>query len=59
MCQGNAVRQLALFHHAPGHTDAIMDKIAATYSDRGSKVGLVVVVAQEGMTLTIGGGERA
>ena len=55
ICQGLDVRRLALFHHAPGHTDAIMDKIAATYSERGSRVGVDVVVAQEGMTLSIGG----
>ncbi len=55
ICKDIGVRRLVLFHHAPGHTDAIMDKVAATYAEKGRQVGLDVVVAQEGMTLTIGG----
>lgn len=56
LCQGIDIRRLVLFHHAPGHTDAIMDKIAATYADKGRGVGLDVLVAQEGLTLSIGEG---
>jgi phosphoribosyl 1,2-cyclic phosphodiesterase len=57
ICSGIAVRRLALFHHAPGHNDEIMDKIAATYAERGRAIGIDVVTAREGMTLRIGAGE--
>jgi len=52
ICRDIDVRRLVLFHHAPGHNDELMDKIAATYLERGRAVGLDVVTAREGMTLT-------
>ncbi len=57
ICRDIDVRRLVLFHHAPGHNDEIMDKIEATYQERGRAVGLDVVAAREGMTLTASGGD--
>jgi phosphoribosyl 1,2-cyclic phosphodiesterase len=54
LCSGAGVRRLALFHHAPNHTDAIMDEVARTYAERGRNVGVEVVTAREGLTLAIG-----
>lgn len=54
ICTGIDVRRLVLFHHAPAHTDVMMDEIAATYRERGAAVGLDVVTSREHMTLAIG-----
>jgi phosphoribosyl 1,2-cyclic phosphodiesterase len=51
---GNDVRQLVLYHHAPGHSDDVMDQVAATYRARGAELGVEVVTAREGMVLPIG-----
>ncbi|HWN69824.1 MAG TPA: MBL fold metallo-hydrolase [Haliangium sp.] len=56
LCTGIGVRRLVLFHHAPAHTDEIMDRIDETYRERGAAAGLEVVTARERMTLPIGGG---
>jgi phosphoribosyl 1,2-cyclic phosphodiesterase len=56
ICKGLGITRVALFHHAPGHTDSMMDEIGATYAELGRQAGLDVVVAQEGMTLKVGGG---
>ena len=48
------VRQLVLYHHAPGHDDATMDAIEETYRAKGDEVGVQVVVARENMTLQVG-----
>jgi phosphoribosyl 1,2-cyclic phosphodiesterase len=54
LCTGIGVRSLVLFHHAPSHTDEIMDGIDATYRERGAAAGIEVVTARERMTLPIG-----
>jgi phosphoribosyl 1,2-cyclic phosphodiesterase len=54
LVQGIGVRRLVLFHHAPSHTDKIMDEIEDTYRARGAALGVQVVVARETMTLAIG-----
>lgn len=54
LCTGIGVRCLVLFHHAPAHTDEIMDDIAATYRARGALAGIEVVTAREHMTLAVG-----
>lgn len=54
LCTGIGVRCLVLFHHAPAHTDEIMDGIAETYRARGAAAGIEVVTARERMTLTVG-----
>jgi phosphoribosyl 1,2-cyclic phosphodiesterase len=56
ICAQAGVRRLMLYHHAPSHSDDLMDQIAATYRDRGAKAGLDVLTAREGMTIAIGGG---
>jgi phosphoribosyl 1,2-cyclic phosphodiesterase len=58
ICRGLGVRRLVLFHHAPGHSDEMMDRIAVTYSARGRAVGIEVVVAKEGMVLSVGEGDE-
>jgi phosphoribosyl 1,2-cyclic phosphodiesterase len=55
LCTGIGVRRLVLFHHAPAHTDEIMDRISETYGERGAAAGIEVVTARERMTLPIGG----
>jgi phosphoribosyl 1,2-cyclic phosphodiesterase len=54
LCTGIGVRSLVLFHHAPAHTDDIMDGIAETYRERGAHAGVEVVTAREGLTLAVG-----
>jgi len=50
---GNDVRCLVLYHHAPSHSDDVMDQVAVTYRDRGAQVGVDVVTAREGLVLPI------
>jgi len=59
MCAGIGVRCVVLFHHAPNHTDAMMDEIDATYRARGAALGLEVVTAREGLVLPMGPGRCA
>jgi phosphoribosyl 1,2-cyclic phosphodiesterase len=59
LCTGIGVRCLVLYHHAPAHTDEIMDQIAETYRERGAAAGIDVVTARERMTLGIGQGAGA
>jgi phosphoribosyl 1,2-cyclic phosphodiesterase len=54
LVDGNGVRRLVLYHHAPGHSDDQMDAIAATYQSRGEALGIDVVTARESMTLAVG-----
>ncbi|MEM9487605.1 MAG: MBL fold metallo-hydrolase [Myxococcota bacterium] len=54
VCVGNDVRRVVLYHHAPAHTDAIMDEIAVTYRERGAAMNLDVITARERLTLAIG-----
>jgi phosphoribosyl 1,2-cyclic phosphodiesterase len=51
---GIGVRRLVLYHHAPSHTDRMMDAIEDTYRQKGHRAGIQVVVARERMTLQIG-----
>ncbi|HVV85464.1 MAG TPA: MBL fold metallo-hydrolase [Kofleriaceae bacterium] len=51
---GNGVRRLILYHHAPSHTDDMMDEIAARYRALGAERGVDVVTACEGMVLGVG-----
>jgi phosphoribosyl 1,2-cyclic phosphodiesterase len=60
VCQEAGCRRLVLYHHAPSHTDEMMDKIAADYQAKGKARGIDVQTAFEGMTLEVGpGGEPA
>lgn len=54
ICAGIDVRCLVLFHHAPSHTDAMMDEIGVRFRKRGQQVGLEVVTSFEKMSLGIG-----
>jgi len=54
ICQLAKVRRLVLYHHAPAHTDDMMDKVAAEYLAKGANVGVEVLTSFEGMTLPIG-----
>ena len=54
MVDGIGVRRLVLYHHAPSHTDRMMDGIEDTYRLKGHRAGIQVVVARERMTLQIG-----
>jgi phosphoribosyl 1,2-cyclic phosphodiesterase len=56
VCQEAGCRQLVLYHHAPSHTDEMMDKIAAEYAAKGKARGIDVQTAYEGMTLEVGPG---
>ncbi|MSQ84595.1 MAG: MBL fold metallo-hydrolase [Myxococcales bacterium] len=54
LLHGQGVRRLVLFHHAPNHTDAMMDEIDAQYRHKGEQLGIEVVTAREGLALPIG-----
>lgn len=54
LIDGIGVRRLVLYHHAPSHTDRMMDAIEDTYRLRGHRAGVQVIVARERMTLQIG-----
>lgn len=48
------VKQLALFHHDPLHGDDVIDRIAECARAAGDSMGVRVVAAREGLTLSIG-----
>ena len=48
------MRRLVLYHHAPGHSDKVMDSMEDTYRRKGNDLGIQVVVARERMTLQVG-----
>ena len=54
ICAGIDVRRLVLYHHAPSHSDDVMDEIAETYRERGAAQGIEVITAREHLTLPIG-----
>jgi phosphoribosyl 1,2-cyclic phosphodiesterase len=54
ICAEASVRRLVLYHHAPSHTDDMMDKVAADYLRKGEARGIEVLTSFEGMTLPIG-----
>ncbi len=55
ICVEAGVRRLVLYHHAPGHGDDLMDKIAKEYAEKGEALGIEVVTSFEGMAMVIGG----
>ena len=54
ICVEANVRRLVLYHHAPSHGDAQMDRVAAEYLAKGAQENLEVLTSFEGMTLPIG-----
>jgi len=54
ICKEAGIRRLVLYHHAPSHTDEMMDRIAADYLAKGATMGIEVLTSYEGMTLPIG-----
>ncbi len=58
ICTGIDIRRLVLYHHAPSHTDDIMDDIAARYRDKGARLGLDVITARERLELHVGGSTK-
>ncbi len=54
ICDGIGVRRLVLYHHAPAHTDDIMDRTGEHYREQGKALGIEVEVARERQTLDIG-----
>lgn len=58
VCRKAGARRLILFHHAPSHTDEMMDEIGERYRAKGEAVGLEVVTAYEGLTLPAAPGGR-
>jgi phosphoribosyl 1,2-cyclic phosphodiesterase len=54
LCAEAQVRRLILYHHAPSHDDALMDRMAADYKRRGAERGIDVVTSAEGMVLRVG-----
>lgn len=47
------IRRLALFHHDPAHHDDILDTLVDAAIDCGSKVGVEVFAAREGMVVDV------
>ena len=45
------VKQLVLFHHDPAHTDDVLDVLATAAADCGTKMGVDVIPAREGLVL--------
>jgi phosphoribosyl 1,2-cyclic phosphodiesterase len=54
LISGLGVRRLVLYHHAPSHDDAEMDRIEEVYREKGEEVGIEVVAARERMVLRVG-----
>jgi phosphoribosyl 1,2-cyclic phosphodiesterase len=59
LCSNIGVKRLILYHHAPSHTDDMMDEITARYRVRGAERGLEVVAAAERLTLKVGRSREA
>jgi phosphoribosyl 1,2-cyclic phosphodiesterase len=47
------VKQLVLFHHDPAHNDDILDILSAAAIDCGTKMGVEVIAAREGLVLEL------
>jgi phosphoribosyl 1,2-cyclic phosphodiesterase len=45
-------KRLALFHHDPGHSDGVLDQILADAQKWGESVGIEVLCAAEGLTVS-------
>ena len=54
ICEEAGVEKLVLYHHAPAHDDEMMDRIGAEYQKLGQDRGVLVVVAKEKMSLSVG-----
>ncbi len=54
LCAGIDIRRVVLYHHAPNHTDQMIDKMVIDYEKKGKALGIRVVAAREGLTLGIG-----
>ncbi len=54
ICEEANVSKLVLYHHAPAHSDDTMDRIGDEFRKRGSDLGIVVIVAKEKMSLSVG-----
>jgi phosphoribosyl 1,2-cyclic phosphodiesterase len=54
ICAAAGARRLVLYHHAPSHTDEMMDEIRDRYAAEGVARGLEVVTAHESLTLPVG-----
>lgn len=48
------VKTLALFHHDPTRTDDAVDAIGACAAEAGARLGVEVIVAREGLTVSVG-----
>ncbi len=58
ICRDIGVKRLVLYHHAPAHTDDVMDQTGAHYRKIGLEQGIEVVTAVERQTLVIGASRR-
>lgn len=47
-------KALALFHHDPGHGDDYLDALGASATKAGAALGLKVITAREGLTVSLG-----
>ena len=54
VCREAHARRLVLYHHAPAHSDELMDRIAADYAKKGEAQGIEVLTSFEGMSIPIG-----
>lgn len=54
LVKGNGIRRLVLYHHAPSHSDQVMDEMDRVYQQKGKEAGVQVITAREGMILFVG-----
>lgn len=54
ICNGIGIETLVLYHHAPQHDDATLDKMAEHYAALGQTQGIRVVTAMERLSLQVG-----
>ena len=59
ICRDAGVKRLVLYHHAPAHTDDVMDRTGAHYRQLGLEQGIEVVTAVERQTLGVGTSRRS
>ncbi len=53
LCKEAGIQGLALFHHAPGNSDDVMDQIDGEYRDKGRAMGIEVFAAKEGQEIRL------
>jgi len=56
ICGEAKVKRVILYHHAPSHSDDILDQKGKEYRAKGAALGLDVITSAEGMSLAIGAG---